>query len=95
MSIETWSFHTRPWRRQERADGSGCRMETNVAPRFSQKVQAFLSLEPDAGQLYRFVSTVRSPPAAMTQSWQSIAAPPAPSPQFLNGAKDLQQLGIR
>lgn len=36
---------------------------------------------------------MKSPPGAVPQSQQGAAVPPAPPPQFLNGAKDLQQLG--
>lgn len=66
------------------------KLGANVILPFPQRAQAFLSLGPDSGQLYRFLPTVKSP-GTMTQFWQSIAVPPAPSPQFLNGAKDLQQ----
>lgn len=70
------------------------KLEANVTFPLSPKVQAFLSLGLDAGWLYRFLSTVKSP-GAMPQSWQSIAVPPAPSPQFLDGTEDLQQLRTR
>lgn len=68
------------------------KLRDNVTLTLPQNVQTFLSLGPDAGQLYRFLPTVKSPPGAVPQSWQSVAVPPAPSPQFPNGAKDLQQL---
>lgn len=57
----------------------------NVTFSLPPQVQGFLSLAPDAGRLYRFLPTMKSP-GAVPQSWQSIAVPPAPSPQFLNGA---------
>lgn len=67
------------------------KLRDNVTLTSPKDVQTSLSLGPEAGQLYRFLPTVKSPPGAVPQSWQSVAVPPDPS-QFPNGAKDLQQL---
>lgn len=49
----------------------------NVTFPLPPQVQVSLSLAPDAGWLYRFLPSMKSP-GAVPQSWQSIAVPPAP-----------------
>ena len=57
------------------------RLGVHVTLPAPQRVWAFLSLVSDAGQLSSFLPTVKSPPGAVTQSWQSTALPLSPSPQ--------------
>lgn len=54
------------------------KLGANMTLPLPQKVQPFLSLGPDAGQLCSFLPTVKFPPGAMTQSWPSSAVLSAP-----------------
>lgn len=94
ISSETQKFHSRPRPWKERADGSGCHMEAwsscDMQP--TERVSF-----PEPGircwPVVQISAHCKSPPGAVTQSWQSTGIQLSPSPQFLNGAKDLQQQG--
>lgn len=51
------------------------KLRVNVTLPLPQKRFLLLSLGSDAGQLHRFLPTVKSLPGAVTRSWPSIAVP--------------------